>query len=202
MKDINATIIADLRPLEADLFNNLHKDARWGIKKAIKSGLIVEESTEWDAFYKIYKQTVISGGSIAYPLDVIKSQSAILFVCKYNGKIIGGITIGFREDKYDKNIPSLSKLASEKEFQFLQPNDLLVWECIKWSKRNGYKQFDMGGWQINAKGHLKGINKFKEKFGNIVYYYKDYPLHMAIGRKLIRNIGFFWWLNNKLKGKG
>jgi hypothetical protein len=60
----------------------------------------------------------------------------------------------------------------------------------------------MGGWQINAKGHLKGINKFKEKFGNIVYYYKDYPLHMAIGRKLIRNIGFFWWLNNKLKGKG
>lgn len=201
MKDINATIITDLSQPEDKIFNDLHKDARWGIKKAIKSGLIVEESTNWDKFYEIYKQTVIDGGSIAYPLDVVKSQSAVLFVCKYNNEIIGGITIGFREDKYDKNIPSLSKLASKKEFQILQPNDLLVWECIKWAKKNGYKQFDLGGWQINARGHLKGINKFKEKFGKLTYYYKDYPIHIAVGRKLIRNSKFFWWLNNKRKNK-
>ena len=57
MKDINATVIVDLAPDEKKLFKALHKDARWGIKKAQKSGLIIKEECknadlkEWEFTY-------------------------------------------------------------------------------------------------------------------------------------------------------
>lgn len=197
MKDINATVLVDLEPTEEKMFNNLKKNVRRGVKKAIRKGLIVEESDKWKEFYEIYKQTQKAGGATIRTLKTVLETSYLLFICKYNENIIAGLTIGFREDKYDKNIPSLSKLASLKEYHPLQPNNLLVWKAILWSKKEGYNLFDMGGWQINAKGHVVGINKFKERWGKIVYYYKNYPFHIAIGRKLVRNFKFIWWLRKK-----
>lgn len=197
MKDINATVLVDLEPTEEIIFNNLKKNVRWGVKKAIKEGLIVEESDKWQEFYEIYKQTQKAGKATIHPLKIVLSTSTVLFICKYKGAIIAGIAIGFREDKYDKNIPSLSKLSSLQEYNYLQPDNLLVWKAILWSKKKGYLLFDMGGWQINARGHSIGINKFKERWGKIIYYYKDYPFHIAIFRKLIRNFDFFWWLRRK-----
>lgn len=199
MKDINATVLVNLEPTEPKIIDNLQKDARWGIKKARREGLIVNESDKWKEFYEIYKQTQKEGKATTHTFQTVLETSNILFVCKYKENIIAGLAIGFREDKYDKNIPSLSKLASLKEYNHLQPNNLLVWEAILWSKKKGYLLFDMGGWQINARGHLIGINKFKERWGRLVYYYKDYPFHIAIGRKLIRNSKLFWWLKEKFK---
>jgi len=199
MKDINATILVNLEPTEEEIFSNLQKDARWGVKKAIREGLIVEESDKWREFYEIYEQTQKAGGATIHPLEKVLEAAHILFVCKHKENIIAGLVIGFRDDKYDKNIPSLSKLASWKEYNYLQPSNLLVWKAILWSKKEGYLLFDMGDWQINARGHLIGINKFKERWGKLRYYYKDYPFHIAIGRKLIRTSRFFWWLRRKFK---
>ncbi len=199
MKDINATVLVNLEPTEEEIFSNLQKDARWGVKKAIREGLIVEESDKWQEFYEIYKQTQKDGKATIHTFEKVLETSYILFICKHKENIIAGLVIGFRDDKYDKNIPSLSKIASLKEHNYLQPNNLLVWKAILWSKKKGYLLFDMGDWQINARGHLIGINKFKERWGKLIYYYKDYPLHIAIGRKLIRNSQFFWWLRRKFK---
>lgn len=203
MKDVNATVIVDLEPREEDIMKNLHKDARWGINRAKKEGLIVEEADNeksWKEFYEIYKKTMEEGGSNPSTLEEIKKKSHILFVCKKNEKIIAGAAIWFVE-KYDKNIPRLYLNASLKEYLDLQPNNLLYWHCLLWSKNKKYDKFDLGGYQMKARGHLQGINKFKEKWGRIVYYKKDYPMPVAIGRKLIRNSRFFWWLNKKLRGR-
>ena len=59
----------------------------------------------------------------------------------------------------------------------------------------------MGGWQINAHGHLEGINKFKEKWGEIVYFEKEYSFVKAIGRKIVRNSAFFRFIADKIKGR-
>lgn len=200
LKDINATIITDLKLPEKEIFNKLHKDARWGIKKAIKSGLKVEELNEWDLFYEIYKKNMQEKGLIVRSLDFVKKDSYILFMCKYKNKPIAGCTLTFN-DKYLPNIPRLSKSASLKDYRHLQPNNLLYWNCILWAKKKDMKKIDWGGYQLGRIGRKKahGVNKFKEKWGNLTYYYKKYPFHIAIGRKLIRNFRFFWWLNNKLK---
>ncbi len=198
MKDINATVIVSLGLTEEEILNNLHKDARWGINKAKREGLIVKESSDWQSFYPIYKHTMTEAGVLATPLETLRNNTKKLFICEKDGKIIAGAGIWFI-DIYNKSIPRLYFNASLKEYQTLQPNNILYWQCILWAKKQGYKEFDLGGYQIKAKGHLEGVNKFKEKWGKITYFKKDYPLFKAMGRKLVRNVGFFWWLNKKFK---
>lgn len=203
MKDINATIIVDLKQNKEEIKKNLHKDARWGIGKAEKEGLVCEESKEiedWIEFYKIYAQTMENQGLKKEKMDDLKKKITIFFICKKKDKIIAGAGIGFF-DLYDKTIPQLYFNVSLTEYQKFQPNNLLYWNCILWAKEKNYNKFDFGGWQINARGHLQGINKFKEKWGKIVYYHKDYSFFKAMGRKLIRNSNFFWRLNKKIKLK-
>lgn len=193
MKDINATILIDLRPSEEEIIKNLQKDARWGIKKAEREGLIVEQSDkkrDWEEFYEIYSKTLKNQNLNPESLNYLQKNTKVFFVCKKNKKIIAGAGIGFF-DEFSKKIPRLFFNASLSEFRKYQPNNLLYWNCILWAKKQGYKKFDLGGWQINAKGNLQGINKFKEKWGKIVYYQKNYPFHKAIGRKLIKNSDFF-----------
>ena len=204
MKDKNATIIVDLKPSEDEIKKNLHKDARRGIKKSEKEGLEInfaKTDDEWKEFYEIYKETMSTGGADIESLDELKQKLDNLFLCKYKNKIIAGMGIGFGGD-YKKEIPVMFINASLKgDYQKLRPNDALYWHCIKWCKEKGYDKFDLGGWQINARGHLKGVNKFKEKWGKIVYYKRDYPMHKAIGRKLIKKSDILWHVNKKLKGR-
>lgn len=199
MKDVNATVIVDLSPSEEEILKNLDKDARWGLNRARREGLIVEDSgkeEDWKDFYEIYKETISQGGADIEPLEELIKNTHILFVCKKDGKIIAGAAVEMKDGK-----PTLYLNASLREVQSLQPNNILYWECIHWAKKKGFNEFDLGGWQIKARGHLAGINKFKERWGKVVYYNKDYPVHKAVGRKLIRNYDFFWWLNKKLRGR-
>ena len=200
MKDINATVIVDFKNSEEEIISSLHKDARWGIGKAKREGLDVEELKEedFDKFYEIYKSTVIDGGTNPSSEEEIKKRAEKIFVCKKHGEIIAVAGIWF-VDLYNKEIPRLYLSASLKEYQKYQPNNLLYWNCILWAKEKGYPEFDLGGWQINAQGHLVGINKFKEKWGKVTYYEKDYSFYKALGRKLIRNVTFFNWLNKMIK---
>lgn len=203
MKDINATVIIDVTQIEKKILKGLQKDARWGIKKAKKEGLIVEEANsdkEWENFYKIFRVISKEGGSDEQSLKHIKEKSHSLFVCKKDDKIIGGATIVF-DPIYNINIPRLYKVAADKKYLHLQPNNLLYWHCIIWAKNKGYNKFDLGGWQINARDHQIGINKFKEKWGEVVYHKAEYPFFRAVGRKLIRNskTGRLIW--DKFKGR-
>jgi hypothetical protein len=184
MKDENATVIVSLEGPPEEILKRLHKDARWGIKKAREENLLVEQAkgdSDWQDYYKIYLQTINLGGATPETLENLKQNSKILFLCKKDGKTIAGASIRFTSE-YDSKIPRLFTNASLREYLPLQPNNLLYWHCILWSKE-----------------HLQGINKFKEKWGKVVYYTRKYPLYKVLGRKLIRNSEFFWKLNKRLK---
>ncbi|MBU3906873.1 MAG: peptidoglycan bridge formation glycyltransferase FemA/FemB family protein [Nanoarchaeota archaeon] len=201
MKDKNATIIVDLIPSLDEIKKNLHKDARWGIGKAEKEGLKVEQTDreeDWKEFYEIYKNTMKEGGIMPSSLEKLKENTSTFLVCKKEGRIIAGAGIWFR-NVYSKEIPRLYFNASLKDFQSLQPNNLLYWSCIVWSKEKNYKEFDLGGWQINAREHLQGVNKFKEKWGSVVYFEKEYPLFKAIGRKLVRKFYLIKKINQRFR---
>jgi lipid II:glycine glycyltransferase (peptidoglycan interpeptide bridge formation enzyme) len=81
--------------------------------------------------------------------------------------------------------------ASNSEFLKFQPNNLLYWSIIEWSKKNSYLIFDLGGYQLNAKkgSKLHEINKFKERWGGEIkqyYIYSKNPVYI-LGRKVIRH---------------
>ncbi|MDP3881868.1 MAG: GNAT family N-acetyltransferase [Nanoarchaeota archaeon] len=194
MKDKVATVIVDLIPDEEEIMNRLQKDARWGLKRAQREGLVVEESNEWDIFYKIYQDHMKEIGVKAESLEHVKEHGHVLLICKKDSTIIGGAAL-----EVVQGVPTLTRAASKVEFRQFQPNNILYWHCILWSKNKGYKTLDLGGWQINAQGNLKGVNEFKERWGEVQYHEKEFPLFKALGRKLIRNSRLFWRINEKIK---
>lgn len=214
MKDKHATILVNLEPTEDEIMRSLQKDARWGIKRAQREGLVVEETKDekdWLEFYEIFKKMAKEEGGSPPSLEDLKKNILVFFICKKDTKIIAGAGVSLGkihcpdrqiQDIYSFDIPRLYFNASIDEYLSLQPNNLLYWNCIIWCKINGHKQLDLGGWQIKAKDpHLIGINKFKERWGKIIYYKRDYPFHIAVGRKLVRNSKLFWRLNKWKKKK-
>jgi len=127
-KDIQATIEIDLRKTEEELFNNADKKARWGVKRAEKEGLVVEEANnekDINIFYEIYKETCEYGGINPEPLEKIKNESPLFFVCKKGEKIIAGAAL-----KKKENVVILYLNCSLHEYLNLQPNNLLYWYII------------------------------------------------------------------------
>jgi len=205
MKDVNATVLVDLESSEEEIKSNLPRDVQRGIKKANDSELSIteissKEDKEMNYLYEVYKKTMASGGVKPELLKDLKEKTEKIFICMKDGEIIGGAGIWFING-YDKNIPRLYFATFKEEYKQDYPMNLIYWTCILWAKKQGYKKFDLGGWQINARGHLEGVNNFKQRWGKIVHYKKDYSLIEAIGRKLIRNSRFFNWLNKKIKGR-
>lgn len=198
MKDIVATVMVDLTPNLEDIEARLQKDARWGLNRARREGLVVKMLGGGyvpPEFYRIYRNYMEEIGIIPLTLEELEND-LINFTC-----FKGEEPIAVASLKLQRNMPTLNVNASIEEYRNLQPNNLLYWTCITWAKEKGYKELDLGGWQINARDNAIGVNKFKEKWGTITYYHEDFPFFRAIGRKLIRNFGFFWWLNKKIRGR-
>lgn len=203
MKDIQATIEIDLTKSEEELWGRLDKDARWGVKKGQKSGLKVDifnKESAWNEFYDIYKGTIIKGGIVPKDKLGLQKEVDILLLCIKDNKIIAGAAIKTEGEK-----TRLVLNASLGEFLRFQPNNVLYWEMIKWSKNNGYKICDLGGYQLNAKpGHkLYEVNRFKERWGGELkryYIYSKNPLYI-LGRKIIRNFSCIKNFRDRIKLK-
>lgn len=188
-KDIQATIEIDLKKSVDELWNNVDKDGRWGVNRARKENLTIsfsENSDDEINFYELYKQTIISNRLIPKDYSELKKDIDKLFLCKKEGKIIAGAAIKIQDKK-----TILFLNASNPEFLKYQPNNLLYWEIIRWSKENGFAIFDLGGYQLNTEkgSKLYEINKFKLRWGGEIrkyYIYDENPFYI-LGRKIIRN---------------
>jgi hypothetical protein len=72
------------------------------------------------------------------------------------------------------------------------PNDLLMWEGIRWGVRNRIHLLDLGDTWPNPKSHLYSIHKFKEKWGGDLV-----PRDFYINGTLYR-LGRNFVLNNRM----
>ncbi|MBI4448083.1 peptidoglycan bridge formation glycyltransferase FemA/FemB family protein [Candidatus Woesearchaeota archaeon] len=200
-KDIQATIVIDLTHPEEELWGKVDKKARWGVKKAEKEGLKFEEIGKelWQQFYKIYRITCKQGEipPISYE-ELAQKNRAHLFVAKKDEKIIAGSLVLEAEDKI-----LLELNASLPEYLYLQPNNLLYWNIILWGKKNKFKTFDLGGYQLNSKigSKLYEINRFKERWGGQIkeYYIYSYNPCYILGRKIVRNFPLIKKLRDKVR---
>lgn len=197
-KDVRATIIVDVTKPEEEIISRMDRSRRKNVNKAIREGVLFTEAKdgEWPEWYKIYCKVWKEGGVSPSKLDFLKKPNYKLYLAKKDDCILGG---GLFEEAEDRII--FRAYASLIEYQELRVNDFLYWSSILWAKKNGKKEVDLGGWQINARDHLKGVNEFKEKWGgNIVNYEvcSKNPFYI-IGRKLIKKYAFFWWLNKKIR---
>lgn len=201
MKDVQATIIIDLEGKKAeDLLKQADRSRKKNINKADASGLIFKEADEkeWQDYYKIYSAVWKEGGVNPEPLEKLKQhENYRLFIAKKDDKVLGGGLIELQQEGIN-----FVAFASLIEFQELRVNDFLYWNCILYALSSKMKYVDLGGYQLKPRGHIKGINTFKEKWGGrIVMKEVKGSLPYLLGRKAIRNLAAARWVWDRVKGR-
>ncbi len=199
MRDVQATVIIDLRgKTEQDLWKNVEKSRRKNVKRAFSSRLVFKEASEdeWQDYYTIYSRVWNEGGVNPEPIEKLKQQNNYkLFVVKKDENVLGGGLIELQQEGI--NFVAFASLA---EYQLMRVNDFLYWNSILYALKKGMKYVDLGGYQLKARGHMQGINRFKEQWGGeIVMKEIEGSIPYVLGRKAIRNVPAARWMWDRIK---
>jgi hypothetical protein len=169
----------DLIKGEQQIFSGLRESTRRNIKKAIKNGVKAEVLCTLDSIKEFHRLNLITRkrhGLPPQPLfffekvyeDIISKNLGIVVLASYENDIIAGAVffhLGQRAVfKYG---------ASDTNFHHLRPNNLVMWEAIKWYRANGFKSVCFGRTEpVNI-----GLRRFKQGWGTeeraITYYKYD-----------------------------
>ncbi|WP_434304814.1 lipid II:glycine glycyltransferase FemX [Clostridium botulinum] len=169
------------------------------IRKAEKSGLQVEENKDFETFKKIYNSTMNKVDADdyyyfnnSYYEAIEKNNNYILLnVKKGNLVMASAIFIGYEEYFHYHLAGSL------KEYLKFAPNNLLIWEAIKYAHRKGYKKMHFGGGLTNSKDDT--LFKFKSSFSkNTADFYIGKRIH---NKEVYDYLISEWEKNNNKKAK-
>jgi hypothetical protein len=152
----------DLTRSEDELFNGMKNKCRGCIRKAEKSGVIIEEAKDLafaDEYYEQLKEVFAKRSLVpTYSLERVRSlvrnlvpsgNILLLRVRDPDGRCIAtGIYPGFNE------LAEFWGNASLRAYQHLRPNEACHWYAMRYWKKRGAKIFDWGGG-----------GDYKEKYG-------------------------------------
>jgi hypothetical protein len=156
----------DLRKTEDELFAGMDSACRRCIRKAEKSGVVMEEAHDAafaDEYYEQLKEVFAKQGLVpTYDLRRVRvlvrhlqptGRLLLLRARDTEGKCIAtGIYPGFNK------ISEFWGNASFRSSQILRPNELMHWYAMRYWKRHGMEIHDWGG-----------EGKYKEKYGCILH---------------------------------
>ncbi len=159
------TFWIDLTKSEEDLMKSFTSKTRYNIRLAEKKGVTVRTDNSDIAFEKyleLTKETTKRDKFFAHSekyhrlmWEVLKKEGiANLLVAKYQGEIIT-TWILFKEGDF----LYYPYGASTHKFKNVMANNLMMWEAIKFGKKNNLKTFDLWGREPG-----KGFTKFKEGY--------------------------------------
>mgnify|MGYP000892723707 FL=1 len=175
-----ATVILNLTLTEEQLLAQMHQKGRYNIKLAQKHGVVVEQSTDIDAYYALAQSTGKRDGftikrKTEYHAFLKDLPGSFLLMAMHNNKPIAGLlgVIWHGVGIYYYG-------ASDHTYRALMAPYALQWEAIKMCKAQGCTSYDLLG---IAPPHApkddawQGITDFKKKFGSAVI---EYPTEREI----------------------
>jgi GNAT acetyltransferase-like protein len=166
-----------LFPDEDYLFGRLGSAPRRAIRKAQKSGVIVETSRDLEAvrqFYSVHCLTRKKHGLPPQPFrffkniheHILSQGKGVVILARHGKNILGGaVYFSFSSEVFYKYG------ASDPTFQELRGNNLVMWKAIQWSLRQGAKTLHFG----RTSTANQGLRRFKLGWGaeeRLVSYYK------------------------------
>lgn len=162
---------------EGELFSSFKGSTRRNIRKAVAEGIetrICDSLESVKEFYKLNCMTRKQHGLPPQPYyffekvhdHIISKNFGFVMLASYNKKnIAGAIYFHFGEKAVFKYG------ASDKAYQHLRGNDLVMWEAIKWYCKNGHKSLCFGRTDLEN----RGLRQFKAGWGTIeciINYYR------------------------------
>lgn len=176
---------------EEVVWNRIGKGRIKQIKKAQKNGLYVDVyepgriNDELIAQgYEVIRSVYQRAGLPLTDLEQIKATNRhgllVVFVVRNtNGEMLGcRFGLLYEDSIYGWYAGSYS------QFYSLFPNDILIWETLRWGIKNGYKTFDYGGAGEPNKPY--GVRAFKQQMGGELVNFGRYE---KIHRPMMYRIG-------------
>ncbi len=157
----------DLRQGEEKIFSSLRDSTRRNIKKAKNQGVEVKISGDSAGVREFYRLNCLTRREHGLPPQpyhffkkafehIISEGFGFITLASRNGEIIAGAVFFHFGDtaifKYG---------ASDKKFQELRANNLVMWEGIRWLGNKGYSSISFGRTELEN----KGLRQFKNGWG-------------------------------------
>jgi lipid II:glycine glycyltransferase (peptidoglycan interpeptide bridge formation enzyme) len=194
--------LIDLSAGDVKLWENLHDTRKRQVKRGYKRGITVKiHDTVEDLreYYKILELTYRKNKIPLHDYSMFESAYRILspkgyikFFSAYDGDTLIGhrIILLYKKNMFYWYAGSLPEAGS------MYPNDVLVWEILKWGANNGFEVFDFGGAGYPDKEY--GVRDFKKKFGGTEVCYGNYlKIHQPLKYKLLRSAVYIYGKINK-----
>ncbi|MCP4745007.1 MAG: GNAT family N-acetyltransferase [Desulfobacteraceae bacterium] len=181
--------VLDLLPNEKDMIKRLRNSTWRNIKKASNQQVEICIETSLESvkiFYDLNCLTRKHHGLPPQPFKffsnihryILSKHKGIVVLAKRRNQIIAGAVFFHFGD-----IAIYKYGASHRDFLALRPNNLIMWEAIKWYAQRGYKQFDFG----RTEPENRGLNQFKTGWGakkrQIAYYCFDLAKNIFIEKQ-------------------
>jgi len=167
----------DVSQTDQEIFYHFRDSTKRNIKKAIQNHVNVKIQKSLESVKEYYRLNCITRKAHGLPPQpfyffkkihehIISQNKGFVVLAAYKNKVIAGaVFFHFSEQAIYKYG------ASDPRHLNLRPNNLVMWEAIKWYCQNGFKNFNFGRTELQHKGLLQ----FKKGWGTeeeILNYYK------------------------------
>jgi hypothetical protein len=162
---------------EKQVLSNFRSSTRRNIRKSITEGVTVNLSLSLESLKEFYGLQCITRKMHGLPPQpyyffkkiydhIISKEHGFVVNAYFKGRAIAGAVY------FHSGGQALFKYgASNKKYHYLRPNNLVMWEAIRWYCLNGYKSLCFG----KTEPENKGLLQFKTGWGTdekIMRYYK------------------------------
>ena len=162
---------------EKKIFSGFKSNAKRNIRKAVKEGVEAKVCNTLDSVKEFYRLNCITRKMHGLPPQpyfffrkifehIISKNHGIIVLASHKGRTIAGAVYFHFGNKSEYKYG-----ASDKRYQHLRPNNLVMWSAIQWYCQNGYKSLSFG----RTDHDHKGLVRFKDGWGaekQIIKYYR------------------------------
>ena len=176
----------DLTGSETELFSHLRESNRRNIRKSIKEGVSIEISQSLSAvksFYRLHCITRKRHGLPPQPYSFFKNISDIIIApgqglvvsAFHSGKLIAASVF------FHFGTKAIFKFgASVIEHQHLRPNNLVMWEAIKWYRERNFVSLNLGRTELDNQGLLQFKRMWAPTESKVNYYRYDFKKRVLL----------------------
>ncbi len=160
----------DIERPERSILAGMSKDRRYGIRKGTERGVSVWTAENREDVEQAYQLLLQTHKRARFPLEPVRFFSEIfrnfardrfcILTAKHKDRPLATCVVAV-DGRSGVNWYAGS--SSDPSASRFYPNDVVIWEAIRWSRAHGLSFFEMGGG--GPPGDARGFVSFKKQFG-------------------------------------
>ena len=170
------THLLNLNGDEGSLIKSFRESTGRNVRKAEREGVEIafgHTREELAAFFRLHCQTRKHHGLPPQPWSffekihahIIAPEKGFVVLASYQGRPVAGAVYFLHRER------ALFKFgASDRNFQHLRANNLVMWEAIRWFSRNQFRSLHFGRTEPENQGLLQFKNGWRAAEGKVAYY--------------------------------